>query len=268
MTISFVGGGVMAEAIIQGILNANIAGSEEIIVTEPVEARRSYLESKLGLRTYVDNEAILDSDGIIILAVKPQSLGYIFSDLKGKIDKRRTVASIIAGIGLKTIQNGLSHDAIIRIMPNTPAQIGEGMTVWTASTEVQESDKVTVSKILETLGDELYVEEEKLIDMSTALSASGPAYIFLFLEALIDSGVYLGMPRDLARKLVLKTVLGSTDLVLKTGKHPAELKDMVTSPAGTTIEALVSLENDGFRAAVINGVRAAYDRSNELGGQS
>lgn len=266
MSISFVGGGVMAEAIIRGILNANIAGPEEIIVTEPVESRRSYLDAKLGLKTHEDNESILDSDGIIILAVKPQTLEYVFSDLNGKIDKRRSVASIIAGVGLKTIQNGLSHNAIIRIMPNTPAQISEGMTVWTASSEVPESDKTTVSKILDTLGDELYVDEEKLIDMSTALSASGPAYIFLFLEALIDSGVYLGMPRDLARKLVLKTVSGSTDLVLKTGKHPAELKDMVTSPAGTTIEALVSMENDGFRAAVINGVRAAYDRSNELGG--
>jgi pyrroline-5-carboxylate reductase len=266
MSISFVGGGVMAEAIIQGILKAGIASPEELIVTEPLQQRRSYLESKLGLKAFANNDSVLNDDGLIILAVKPQSLQHIFEDLNGRIDSKRGVASIIAGVGSETIKDGLAHRAVMRIMPNTPAQISKGMTVWTASPEVSESDKAIVLNILDTLGDEFYVEDEKFIDMATALSASGPAYIFLFLEALIDAGVYLGMPREMARKLVLKTVSGSTELVVQSGKHPAELKDMVTSPAGTTIEALVSMENDGFRAAVINGVRAAYNRSEELGG--
>ena len=140
------------------------------------------------------------------------------------------------------------------------------MSVWTATTQVSVGDKKIVGRILKTLGDEYYVDDEKYIDMATALSASGPAYVFLFIEAMIDSGVYLGMSRDMARRLVLQTVLGSTELVKQSAKHPAELKDMVTSPAGTTIEALVSMEKDGFRAAIVDGIRAAYDRSVELGG--
>ena len=150
-------------------------------------------------------------------------------------------------------------------MPNTPAQIGKGMLVWTAMQKVSESEKNEISLILKTLGNEYYVEDEKYIDMATALSASGPAYVFMFIQSLIDSGVYLGMPRDMARHLVLQTVMGSTELVIESGKHPSILSDMVTSPGGTTIEALVSMENDGLRAALINGVRAAFDRSVELG---
>lgn len=131
--------------------------------------------------------------------------------------------------------------------------------------KVSASEKNEISLILKTLGNEYYVEDEKYIDMATALSASGPAYVFMFIQSLIDSGVYLGMPRDMARHLVLQTVMGSTELVIESGKHPSILSDMVTSPGGTTIEALVSMENDGLRAALINGVRAAFDRSVELG---
>ena len=150
-------------------------------------------------------------------------------------------------------------------MPNTPAQIGEGISVWTTSEDVPDGDKNFVESMLNTLGENYYVDDEKLIDMATALSASGPAYVFLFLESLIEAGVYLGMSRPMARTLSIKTILGSIELVKNSGKHTAELKDMVTSPGGTTIEALVSLENDGFRAAVINGVRAAFERSREMG---
>jgi pyrroline-5-carboxylate reductase len=150
-------------------------------------------------------------------------------------------------------------------MPNTPSQIGKGMLVWTSTNEVNSTDIEEIAAILKTLGEEYYVHDEKYIDMATALSASGPAYVFLFIQSLIDSGVYLGMPRDMAKHLVLQTVLGSTELVLESGKHPSVLSDMVTSPGGTTIEALVSMENDGLRAALINGVKAAFDRSIELG---
>ncbi len=151
-------------------------------------------------------------------------------------------------------------------MPNTPAQIGAGMSVWTASDAVP-GDKIEATRgILSVLGEEIYVPDEKLIDMSTAVSASGPAYVFLFIESLIDAAVYLGMARDMARKLVLQTVLGSTKLVDETGRHPAELKDMVTSPGGTTIEALRAFEDAGFRAAIFDGVIAAYEKSKALGG--
>lgn len=166
---------------------------------------------------------------------------------------------------MDALTGGLGHDAVVRVMPNTPAQIGEGMSVWTASEAVSADAREAVGSILRTLGDEVYAPDEKVIDMATALSASGPAYVFLFVEALIDAGVYLGMARDTARRLALQTVLGSARLVERTGRHPAELRDMVTSPGGTTIAALRAMEAGGFRAAVADGVVAAYDRSQALG---
>ena len=265
MKISFVGGGVMCEALVAGILKSSLAQAEEVIVSEPVHDRRSYLESRYHIGTTSSNADLIDTEGIIVIAVKPQVLRHVFSDFNGFIQPERTVASIVAGINAETLKNGLSHQSIVRIMPNTPAQIGSGMTVWTATESVSKSDRENISNVIKTLGKEYYVADEKLIDMSTALSASGPAYVFLFLEALIDAGVYLGMSRDMARELTLETVHGSTKLVQDSSSHPAVLKDMVTSPGGTTIEALVSMENDGFRASVINAVRSAYERSIELG---
>ena len=186
-------------------------------------------------------------------------------ELQTALRAEHTVASSVAGATMKTLTDGLMHKAVIRIMPNTPAQIGCGMSVWTASDSVPESAKKATSQILRTLGEEVYVPDEKLIDMATALSASGPAYVFLFIEAMIDAGVYLGMARDMARQLVLQTVLGSTEMVKQTGRHPADLKDMVTSPGGTTIEALRAFENGGFRTAVFDGIAAAYEKSKALG---
>jgi pyrroline-5-carboxylate reductase len=161
--------------------------------------------------------------------------------------------------------DGLGHPYVIRVMPNTPAQIGQGMSLWTCAPQVDGEMRRSARSILETMGKELYVSEEKYLDMATALSASGPAYVFLFIEALIDSGVHLGLPRAMSRTLALQTVLGSARLVEATGRHPAELKDMVTSPGGTTVEALLALEEGGFRATVINAVLAAYEKSVELG---
>ena len=266
MDISFVGGGVMAEALLKGIVNSGLSNPGELTVSDPLDERRLYLESEYGINTVESNSSIVDGNGIVILAVKPQILPYVLSDLRGKISDARSVASIVAGATSMTIREGLSHNAVVRIMPNTPAQIGHGMSVWYSTGDVAELDRSFIGKMLRTLGDEVYVEDEKFVDMATALSASGPAYVFLFIESLIDAGVYLGMSRDMARRLVLQTVLGSTELVKQSGRHPAELKDMVTSPGGTTIEALVSMEDEGFRASVIKGVRSAYDRSLELGG--
>ena len=266
MGITFVGGGVMAEALIKGIINAGLSNPDDLMVSDPMKERRLYLESEYEIKTVESNDLILDGDGIIILAVKPQILPYVLSDLNGNISNDRCVASIVAGVTSGTIKEGLSHNSVIRIMPNTPAQIGQGMSVWYSTDSVSESDRLFLGQILGTLGDEVHVEDEKFVDMATALSGSGPAYVFLFIESLIDSGVYLGMSRDMSRRLVLQTILGSSELVKQSGKHPADLKDMVTSPGGTTIEALVSMEDEGFRASVIKAVRSAYDRSLELGG--
>ena len=266
MRISFIGGGVMAEAIISGIVDAGITPADDISVGEPVAERRGYLEDTYGLRTHADNLEAVSEAHLTVISVKPQSLPYIFPQLYGNLPEDNTALSIVAGATMKTLTSGLGHDAVIRVMPNTPAQIGAGMTMWTASESVSEEAKGTTRSILQTLGEEVYAYDESMIDMATALSASGPAYVFLFIEALIDAGVYLGLARDVARQLALQTVLGSAQLVKDSGRHPAELKDMVTSPGGTTIEALRALEDGGFRAAVFGAVSAAYDKSRALGG--
>ncbi|HJO82486.1 MAG TPA: pyrroline-5-carboxylate reductase [SAR202 cluster bacterium] len=265
MRIAFIGGGIMAEAIIGGIIESKIAPASDVHVGEPVPARRQHLEQMYGLTTHAVNLEALDGAVLSVLAVKPQTLPYVLPELRGKIATDNTVLSIVAGATMKTLVDGLGHEAVIRVMPNTPAQIGAGMTVWTAAAAVPAEATETTKRILGTLGEEHYADEEKLIDMATALSASGPAYAFMFVEALIDAGVYLGMARDVARKLALQTVLGSTQLVKETGKHPAELKDMVTSPGGTTIEAVRALEDGGFRAAIISAVNAAFEKSKALG---
>ena len=150
-------------------------------------------------------------------------------------------------------------------MPNTPAQIGAGMTMWTCAPSVSQAHRDTTAAILSTIGDEIYVDDEKYMDMATALSASGPAYVFLIVEALIDAGVYVGLPRDVSRRMALQTVKGSVQLILETGRHPGELKDMVTSPGGTTAEGLQALERAGVPAALVDAVNAAYLKSIRLG---
>ena len=257
----------MAEAIIGGILDAGLATANDIRVGEPVEQRRSDLEQKYGLEAQADNLGVLAGAEIVVLSVKPQDLAKVMGGLAPGLSEGQVVLSIVAGARMATLVDGLKHPAVIRVMPNTPAQIGAGMTVWTASPDVSQ-DKVAAGRdILGTLGEELYVSDEKLVDMATALSASGPAYVFLFVEALIDAGVYVGMPRDMARRLVLQTVLGSTRLVQESGRHPADLKDSVTSPGGTTAEALLVFEGEGFRGTVIEAVVAAYEKALALGGK-
>ena len=266
MQIAFIGGGVMAEAIIGGIIESKITDAQDVHVGEPEEARRAHLENTYGLTAHANNRDALEDAGLSVLAVKPQSLPYVLPDLKGKLAKDNALLSIVAGATMKTLTDGLDHKAVIRVMPNTPAQIGAGMSVWTAAPEVPEDKRATTKQILGTLGEELYADDEKLIDMATALSASGPAYVFLFIETLIDAGVYIGMARDVARQLALHTVLGSAQLVKETGSHPAVLKDMVTSPGGTTIEAVRAFEDGGFRATIFSAVNAAYEKSKALGG--
>ncbi len=265
MRLSFVGGGIMAEAIIGGILSQKLAPSEAVTVGEPVEERCHFLQERYGVFTTTSNTKAAERGDLVILAVKPQTLPQVLAELKGSLGKSQAILSIVAGARMATIMDGLDHDSVIRVMPNTPAQIGQGISLWTCSGQVNSDQREAARSILDTLGEEIYVEDEKYLDMATALSASGPAYVFLFIEALIDAGVHIGLPRDLARRLTLQTVLGSTKLVQERGKHPAELRNDVTSPGGTTAEALLALEEGGFRATVINAVIAAYERSQELG---
>ena len=255
----------MAESLISGILKARLAKPNDIRIGEPSKARSAHLKEKYKVGVSANNLEILDGSTIVILAVKPQILSQVMNELGPRLNENQVVLSIVAGATLGTLMKGLEHSSIIRVMPNTPAQIGAGMTVWTASPEVSAKAMGTVRSILSTLGDELHVEDEKLIDMATALSASGPAYVFLFIEALVDAGVYLGMPRSVAHQLAVQTVAGSALLVQESGLHPTELKDMVTSPGGTTAEALRTFEQGGFTGIVIDAVTAAYEKSKALG---
>ena len=265
MKLSFLGGGTMAEAMIGGILSKGVAGRDDIAVGEPVESRRNVLEERYGVFTTPSNPAAAEKGDIVVLAIKPQNLPEVLSQLSGSLRREQAALSIIAGARMSTIAEGLGHESIIRVMPNTPAQIGEGMSLWTCTEAVDGDKREVASSILKTMGEEIYVEDEKYLDMATGLSASGPAYVFMFIESLVDAGVHLGLPRDISLTLTLQTVLGSAKLVKQTGKHPAELKNMVTSPGGTTAEALLALEEGGLRATVVNAVIAGYEKSMELG---
>jgi len=265
MKLAFIGGGTMAEAIISGVISAKLADPKDICVGEPIADRCRYLKSHHGVQTTQENLQAAQFGDLVIFAIKPQDLSKVSQQLKGKLNSRQAGLSIIAGAKMSTLIDGLGHPSVIRVMPNTPAQIGHGMSMWTASKEVDAAQREMTQSILSTVGQEIYVEDEKYLDMATALSASGPAYVFLFIEALIDAGVYVGLPRDTSRTLALQMVYGSTRLVMDTGKHPAELKDMVVSPGGTTAEGVQALEQAGVPAAIVNAVSAAYLKSIKLG---
>lgn len=265
MRLAFIGGGTMAEAIFSGVLAANLSNPEDISVGEPREDRCQDLSDRYGVQASPENlNATHDAD-LVILSVKPQDLPVVFRQLGGKLAPGQAALSIVAGAKISTLKEGLSHPSIIRVMPNTPAQIGHGMSLWTTTDGVGDDKRDMTRSMLETVGKEIYVDDEKYLDMATALSASGPAYVFLFIEALIDAGVYIGLPRDMSRVLALQTVFGSTKLVMDSGKHPGELKDMVVSPGGTTAEGLQALEKGGVPAAIVDAVNAAYQKSITLG---
>ena len=268
MNVAFVGGGTMCEALISGLLGAGVAEASDISVGEPVEARRNALSHGHGVRVHADNAAAVRGSEIVIVSVKPQSLAPVLSELGGSLSDGQVLASIVAGASIRAITGGTGHEAVVRFMPNTPAQVGAGITVWTAAPAVSHNQREVARSVAATLGEEIYVESEDLIDMATALSASGPAYVFAFIEALIDAGVNIGMSRDLASQLTIGTVLGSAKMAGETGMHPAQLRNMVTSPGGTTAAALAELERGGLRHTVLEAVAAAYRRSRQLMGGS
>ncbi len=262
--IAFIGPGVMAEAMIAGLLNQKLSKPQNLTASGPRAERGEELRKKYGIHVTTDNAAAVQEADVVVLSVKPQRLTEVMKGLKG-IRPDALVLSIIAGASMKKISAGLKHKAIVRSMPNTPGQIGEGITVWAASKEVSEEQRGLAQTILGALGAEVYVEDESYLDMATALSGSGPAYVFLFTEALIDAGVHMGFPRRIAEQLVLQTIKGSADFYEQAGRHPATLRNQVTSPGGTSAEALYYLEKAGFRTAISRAVWAAYQRSLELG---
>lgn len=261
--IAFVGGGAMAEAMIRCLLAKKVAAPRNMVVSDISQVRLELLSREYGVRTLPDNKEGVKGADLIILAVKPQNLHEVMEEIKG-LGREQLVLSIVAGATVSRLCQGLDHASVIRAIPNMPAQIGEGMTVWTATTETKARHKKLAQIVVGALGKEIYVADEKYLDMATALSSSGPAYVFLFVEALIDAGVHIGLPRDMAKELVTQTVLGSTRTVEKTGRHPADLRNMVTSPGGTTTEALFELEKGRFRSLLLEAVAAAYKKAQSL----
>ncbi len=264
-TIGLIGSGAMGEAIIAGLVRNRVTTPEKILASGPRPERGAELEAAYGIQVFTDNCAAARPADVVILSVKPQKLARVLAGLKDQIRPDALVLSIVAGASIQTLQTGLNHATIVRAMPNTPAQIGEGMTVWTSSPSISDEQCAIAQQILGALGTELFVEEESYLDMATALSGSGPAYIFLFMEALVDAGVHLGFPRRISEQLVIETILGSVHYYKSRKIHPAALRNEVTSPGGTSAAALYYLDKAGFRTAISRAVWAAYERSQELG---
>lgn len=264
-SLAVIGAGVMGEAAIHGLLAKEFLLADHICASDPLQTRLDELQRQYHTRITTENQEAVAGADIVLLSVKPQKLDKVLAHLRGKIDPSALVLSIIAGASLETLQRGLQHNQVVRAMTNTPAQIGEGITVWTASPAVTPEQLTLAGEILSALGQQIYVEEESYLDMATALSGTGPGYVFLFMEALIDAGVHMGFPRRISEQLVTQTMLGSIAYFHQNGLHPAQLRNQVTSPGGTTAEALYYLEKAGFRTAISRAVWAAYERSRELG---
>jgi len=265
MKIAFIGGGNMGEAMLQAILNKKVASPGDIFVSDIKKARLEHLEQRYGVKVMGGNVEAASKGEVVVLAIKPQNLAEVMAELKGKLKPSQLVLSIIAGARIDTLRRGLGHNCIVRVMPNTPAQIGEGISVWTATSEVDKEQKEQTRVILGTMGKEVFVADEERIDMATAISGSGPAYVFLFVEALVSAAVEIGLPPDMAHELVLETLLGSGHFAQASNKELAELRRMVTSPGGTTAEALSCLEEGGFTSLVMKAVSAAYSKAKKLG---
>lgn len=262
---TIIGPGVMGEAIIVGLLKKKGIPPDMITVAGPRLERLEELNEKYQVLFELENLHAIQKADVVILAVKPQKLPAVLKTLQAKISKDALVISIVAGATLQSLATGLDHAAVVRAMPNTPAQVGEGMTVWTQSLSISAEQHEFTRQILDALGSEIYVEEESYIDMATAVSGTGPAYVFLFVEALIDAGVHLGLPRRIAEEMVLQTIKGSITFYDQNQSHPARLRNQVTSPAGTSAAAIYYLEKMGFRTAISRAIWAAFTRSQELG---
>ncbi|MCK4316930.1 MAG: pyrroline-5-carboxylate reductase [Anaerolineae bacterium] len=265
LRLAFVGSGTMAEAMIQALLRAGEVTPEQIVASGPRIERGEELQTRYGVRVTTSNVTAASEADIVVLSVKPQVLLPVLAELRGHVQPAALVFSIVAGMPIATICAGLDHTAVVRTMPNTPAQIGEGMTVWTAAPAVTEPQRAQAQTILQTMGLEMYVTHEDALNMATAVSGTGPTYVFLLMEALVDAAVHLGFSRRQARLLVVQTVLGSVKFAQRSDLHLAQLRNMVTSPGGTSAEAIYQLEKGGMRTILSKAIWAAYKKSRLLG---
>jgi pyrroline-5-carboxylate reductase len=263
----FIGCGVMAESMIAGLLREGILTPDKITASHPRKARQIVLEEKHGIPVFEKNREAVEygGDAVIVLCVKPQRVKAVMAEIADAVRPGQMVLSIVAGCRIKAIAKALGTDKVARTMPNTPAQIGRGITAWTATDAVTEEDRAFIRSILSALGREMFVENEHMIDMATSLSATGPTYIFMVMEALTDAGVHLGFSRDVSKELVQETMLGSVLFAMESDKHPAELRNMVTSPGGTSADAIYQMEKGGLRTVLSKAVYAAYKRAVDLG---
>ncbi len=263
--IGFIGGGKMAEALIKGVLSAKLGSTDKIIVSDVDKKRCQILEEETGIKTTQENDKVISGAEIIILAIKPNVMGKILEELKGNITSGHLVVSIAAGIPLNFIESLLNEGCrAIRVMPNTPCLVGETAAAYALGKNATLNDGELVSQILNAVG-KSFLLDEKQLDAVTGLSGSGPAFIYMVIEALTDGGVKMGLPRDVSTQLAAQTAFGAAKMVLEAGMHIGELKDSVTSPGGTTIEGLHALEKGGVRDALINAVEVATKKSKRLG---
>jgi pyrroline-5-carboxylate reductase len=263
-SLAVIGAGAMGEAMLAGLVDRRLIDPARVVASHPRAERRDALAAAHGVRVTADNVAAAGDADVLLLAVKPQMLPGVMKELSGRLRAHQLVISVIAGASTRALGDGLQHPAVVRSMPNTPAQIGQGVTVWYATPSVDEPDRERVRAMLSALGREFEVQDERLVAMATAVSGTGPTFIFLFIEAMTDAAVHLGFPRHVARELVLDTMSGSAAFALQSGKHVAELRDMVTSPGGTSAEALYQLEKGGLRTVVSDAVWAAFERTLQL----
>jgi len=267
--LAFIGSGTMAEAMIKIAIEAQVTVPGCIVASGPREERGQKLRARYGVLAHTDNRQALaideDDADVAVLSVKPQVLPAVLDELQGAIPARALVLSIVAGVSTKTIAHGLAHHAVARVMPNTPAQIGQGMSVWTAMSSVSDLQRGWARAILQAMGEEIYVKDEVQLDMATAVSGTGPTFVFLMMEAMTDAGVHLGFSRRVARQLVIQTVLGSALFARQSERHLAELRNMVTSPGGTSADAIYQLDKGGMRTVLSKAVWAAYQKSARLG---
>ena len=265
LKIAFIGGGNMGQAMAAAVIKNHLAEPQDVSISDVSQPLLDKLKKELGVFTSTDNLEVAGRGDIIVLSVKPQTLGGVMAELSGKLNPKSLVFSIIAGKKMETLVEELKHQAVVRAMPNTPAQIGKGMTVWTATRNVTSAQRVNAEAIVSVMGKGIYAGYESYLDLATAVSGSGPAYVFLFMEALMTAAKEIGMPEEMAQTLVFQTMLGSAEYAQASGKDLAELRRNVTSPGGTTAEALKVFEQGDFTGLVKKAVAAAYRRAQELG---
>jgi pyrroline-5-carboxylate reductase len=264
LTLGFLGAGKMATALAKGFIRAGLVSAKQVLASDPSPEARAAFAKETGAKTTAANAAVVKFAEVAVLAVKPDQAAYVLSDVRDTFTQKHLLISIAAGVPLSRIEAELGSGRLIRVMPNTPALLGVSATAFALGQAARPEDGRLAQRLFSAVGVAFQVKEA-LLDAVTGLSGSGPAYVYIFIEALSDGGVAAGLPRDIATKLAAQTVLGSARMVLETGLHPGALKDMVTSPGGTTIEGIHELEKGKMRGAVISAVRAASEKSRKLG---